>query len=152
MIVETARFGFVNVDPASVISMPRGMFGFEEEMEFCIFRHRHDSSFRWFQSTTRPELAFVVVDPSLFFEDYSFVLSSVESEYLELESPGDAMVLVTVRMIGGDFEPSANLAGPVVINSKSLLGLQVALDDERWGTSHPLKKSNDAHEKLPKAA
>jgi flagellar assembly factor FliW len=152
MIVETARFGFVNVDPKSVIAMPRGMFGFEDEAEFCLICHEPNSAFRWFQSTTRPELAFVVVDPSIFFEDYSFVLSSVESEFLDLESPDDAMVLTTVRLARDSEEPSANLAGPIVINSKSLLGLQVALDDERWGTSHPLKKSGKAAKRLPKAA
>lgn len=152
MIVETARFGTVDVEANSIIKMPRGMFGFEEETEFCLVQHRPDTVFRWLQSTARPDLAFVVVDPSHFFEDYGFRLSSVEAEYLGLDDPESAMVLTTVSVSPGESEVTANLAGPIVINAKSLTGLQVALEDERYSTRQSLLRDDASGETLRRAA
>jgi flagellar assembly factor FliW len=144
MIVETVRFGRINVEDDSIIRMPRGMYGFEDETQYCLVQHSPNTLFKWLQSTTTPSLAFVVVDPSRFFADYGFQLSSVEAECLGLSAPGDAVVLATVNMGSDNDEITANLAGPIVINVRSLRALQVALDDERYGTRHPLSYSEDA--------
>lgn len=152
MIVETARFGRIEVGDDSIIRMPRGMFGFEDETDYCLVQNKPDMVFKWLQSVTDPGLAFVVVDPSHFFDDYEFRLSSVEAESVGLTASEDAMVLTTVS-IAGPSEVTANLAGPVVINTKSLLGMQVALEDERYGTRHALgSKDESAGVELRKAA
>ena len=153
MIVETARFGLIDVEQSSIISMPRGMFGFEDSTEYCLIQHGPDNAYMWMQSTADPGLAFVVVDPSQYFSDYAFMLSSVEAEYLDLNTPNDAMVLTTVNIEPGTLEVTANLAGPVVINSKSLLAMQVALDDERYGTKQVIVGLSDTiGDEFPKAA
>jgi flagellar assembly factor FliW len=153
MIIETARFGLIDVDGSTVINMPRGMFGFEDRTEYCLIQHQPGTTFRWLQSTSDPELAFVVVDPSHFFGSFDIKLTAIEAECLGLETSDDAMVLATVSLDAGTSEVTANLAGPIVINSKSLTGLQVALDDQRYGTRHRLGMSAGTDgEALPKAA
>ena len=49
----------------------------------------------------------------------------------------DASVLVVVTVSSGE-EITANLAAPVVINMKAMLGMQVILQDNRYPIKHPL--------------
>jgi flagellar assembly factor FliW len=154
IVVETARFGQIEVEDRSVISLPRGLFGFEDATEFTLLQHRPGAAFRWLQCITRPDLAFVVVDPSDFFVDYGFDLSSVEAEYLTMDDPQDAIVLTMVSVGKDGGEVTANLVGPIVVNSKTLVGMQVVLDDERYSTKQPLteRSNTKAKEVLVRAA
>ncbi len=48
------------------------------------------------------------------------------------------MVLVVVTIGKGCKDVTANLAAPIVINSRALTGLQVVLQDPQYATKHPL--------------
>lgn len=154
MTIDTVRFGQIDVDENSTIRMPRGLVGFEDAREFCLVQHRPGAAFRWLQCMTRPELAFVVIDPSEFFDDYDLELSPVEAEYLGIECEADALVLTTVNLAAGSKEVTTNLLGPIVINTQTLVGMQVVIDDEGYGTAHSLTRrtTNGAKEVLARAA
>src|SRR3989339_1909025 len=129
MEVNTTRFGVLEIDESSIIRMPKGPIGFEKQKDYCLIQHRPDTNFRWLQSVDEPGLAFVVVDPSEFFTDYEIELSDTEAEKLRLKDADDAMVLVVVTINDRGQEISANLAAPVVVNSKELIGAQVVLQN-----------------------
>ncbi len=155
MKVETTRFGVLEIDDSSVVKMPSGPLGFEEQTTFCLIQHSPDTSFRWLQSVHEPSLAFVVVDPAEFFEDYAIEISDADSEKLELESEGEALVLVVLTVGAEGRQVTANLAAPIVVNSRTLVGLQVVLQDERYGVKHVLAsqdKKPSAESTLTKAA
>jgi len=138
MKVQTSRFGEIEVEDSSVIRMPRGPVGFEQYTQFVAVEHRPDTDFHWLQSTEEPSLAFVVVDPSKFYTDYEVEISDADAEKLGLASEDDASVMVVVSVAKGGEEITANLAAPVVINMKEMLGLQVILQDNRYPIKHPL--------------
>jgi flagellar assembly factor FliW len=138
MKVDTVRFGTIEIDDSSIIRMPRGPLGFEEQRDYCLIQHRPDTSFRWLQSIDEPCLAFVVVDPVEFFPDYEIELSDADAERLHLQSADDALVLVIATVRDGGKEVTADLAGPIVINSKELIGMQVVLQDNRYTVRHSL--------------
>ena len=138
MRVETTRFGTLEVDESSLVRMPRGPLGFEDQKEFCLIQHRPDMPFRWLQSTTDPALAFVVVDPADYFVGYEIEISDLDAELLQLTCAEDSLVLVIVT-VGKEGETvTANLAAPVVVNSKTLVGMQIVLQDGRYLTQHLL--------------
>ena len=144
MRVETTRFGVLEVDEQSTVRMPSGPLGFEEQTEFCLIQHRPDTSFRWLQSTADPSLAFVVVDPANFFDGYEIEVTDADADKLALVDEKDALVLVILTIGEGAESVTANLAAPIVVNSKTLVGMQVVLQDERYSVSHPVPTQESA--------
>jgi flagellar assembly factor FliW len=143
MKVDTTRFGTLEIDDSSVIRMPKGPLGFEENRDYCLIQHCPDSSFRWLQSVDEPGLAFVVVDPSQFFAGYEFEAPDAEAETLGLTSADDAMILVMITISEEGREITANLAAPILVNSRSLMGTQVILQDNRYMVKHAIVVNTD---------
>lgn len=138
MRVETTRFGSIDVDENALITMPSGLIGFEAFTRFCLVRHRTGENFQWFQSVEEPGLAFVVVDPAAYFDGYEVEISDSDVERLGLADAADAVVLTIVTIRDGGAVITANLAAPIVINSKNNIGAQVVLQNELYTTRHTL--------------
>jgi flagellar assembly factor FliW len=136
--VNTTRFGVLEVEEDAIIKMHRGLLGFESITEYVLIQHRPDTSFRWMQSITESELAFVVVDPGAFFDEYDFDLSDAEAQRLELQNEEDALVLVVVTIGKNGQETTANLAAPIVINSRNLTAMQVVIQESKYEVREPL--------------
>ncbi len=137
MVVHTQRFGDLDVDPATLIQLDEGLLGFPEERHYCLLESTPGGSVRWMQSVERPELAFLVVDPYEFFEEYEVHLSDALAAEMALDRPAEAAVLALLS-IQEEKRVTANLLGPVVINTRTRRGKQVVLDDARYGTRHEL--------------
>ena len=138
MIVDTTRFGTMEVDENTLITMPSGPIGFEDYRQFCLIEPHAKANFRWLQSADEPGLAFVVVDPTEFFANYEIEIGDSDVERLRLENEEDALVFTILTIRNGGHDISANLAAPIVINSKNLIGAQVVLQSERYSTQSPL--------------
>lgn len=151
MKVNTSRFGEVEVDDSNIIKMVKGPLGFEDYTEFCLINHRPGSSMRWFQSTQQESLAFVVIDPSEFVNDYEIEISDFDTEKLHLENADDALVLSIVTVNKADNNITTNLAAPIIINSKELCGLQIVLQDNRYSVKHMLFEKSQLKTEEPVA-
>ncbi|HEY3282782.1 MAG TPA: flagellar assembly protein FliW [Armatimonadota bacterium] len=138
MKVQTTRFGELELDEDSVISMVKGFIGLEECVRFTLLEHRPDSPFLWMQSLDRPELAFLVTDPFSFFSDYEVEVGQEDQTVLSSGGPEDLLVLVTVTVRGAGEEVTANLLGPLVFNLGQRIGKQIILPGDRYKTRHPL--------------
>ncbi|PKK92001.1 MAG: flagellar assembly protein FliW [Candidatus Wallbacteria bacterium HGW-Wallbacteria-1] len=125
MLVTTTRFGDIEVAADTVITFREGLLGFADSHRFTILSGDEDSLFKWLQSVEDGSLAFIVIEPDLFMEDYSIDLSESDVKGLEIENPEDVNVLTLVTVPSNPQEISANLQGPLVINSRKLLGKQV---------------------------
>ena len=66
MIIDTVRFGEVEVEENRVIHFVEPILGFEKSLRYVILDHAEDSPFKWLQSADEPELAFVVTNPKFF--------------------------------------------------------------------------------------
>lgn len=138
MDVKTTRFGTITIPENRVITFPKGLLGFGSQRNFCLLEPGNDSAFFWLQAVDEPSLAFVVTDPSLFFSDYSVPIKPEQMTELKLARLEDAQVFVIVNKI--DENLTANLQGPLVINTITREGEQVVLADRRWTTRHTLVK------------
>lgn len=141
MIVDTTRFGAIEVDEKCVLRMPRGPYGFEERREFVLLEHSPDSLFRWLQSADDPALAFVVMEPSACITGYEIEITDADAETLRLERAEDAMALVILTIAEGGARVTANLAAPIVINAKLSIGMQMVLDDSRYAPDQTILDS-----------
>ena len=136
MIVNTSRFGPVEVDDSRVLHFPKGLLGFGKYTKYVLIQPNEEGYFFWLQSTEAPELAFVVTDPSLFVRDYTVPLKADQMEDLGLASLEEAQVFVIVNKRGTVL--TGNLQGPLVINTPRRAGEQLVLSDRRFSTRVPL--------------
>ncbi len=136
MIVNTSRFGSVEVDDQRVIDFPKGLLGFPKQQRYVLIQPGDDSYFYWLQSVDSPDLAFVVTDPSLFVQGYEVPLKGEQMEELGIASVEEAQVFVIVNKRGNVL--TGNLQGPLVVHTARCTGEQIVLSDRRFNTRVPL--------------
>lgn len=147
MQVKTLRFGEIAVEPSSLLEVPRGLLGFPEERRYCLLEAGNGAPVQWLQSVERPELAFLVISPHEFFPGYEVYLDDEAVAELGLARPEEAAILALLS-IQEDKSVTANLVGPIVVNTRTRQGLQVVLDADRYSTRHAL----DARDLAPAPA
>jgi flagellar assembly factor FliW len=136
MLIETTRFGKVDIDGSRVITFKDGPLGFPNHRRFALIQTTGDEVFFWMQSLHDPALAFLVCDPLVYVPDYQAQIRPDDLKALQLRDLTDCRVLVIVNKNNGYL--TANLLGPLVIGAHSLLAKQLVLSDKRYGTRHPL--------------
>lgn len=135
MLVETKMMGSVNVDDKHVISIPSGLFGFEEYTDFALIESEY-KPFVWLQSLQERNLAFLLIDPFLICEDYEADIDDREMLKIGIKDPADVMVMTVVTVPSDGSAVTANLQGPLIINKKNRKCMQAILDGTRWTTKH----------------
>lgn len=136
MIVRTTRFGDVEIAEDRVITFSKGLLGFSGSKKYCLLEPAEDACFFWLQALDDPSLAFVVTDPSQFFDDYSVPIRPEQMSELSLQTLDDAQVFVIVNKV--DQSLTANLQGPLVINTMTKTGEQFVLSERKWTTRHTI--------------
>jgi flagellar assembly factor FliW len=136
MLIETTRFGPVDVDESRLIEIPAGLLGFSSFKTFSLLQPDENGVFFWLQSVETPDLAFVVTDPALWVPDYQATIRKEQMEELGLTETGDAQVLVIVNK--REHSLTANLQGPIVINAANRRAMQLVLAEKKWSTRHEL--------------
>jgi flagellar assembly factor FliW len=132
MQIKTAVFGEVSIDPSTVITFDSGLPGFEDSKRFKLLHKETEDNTApvvfLLQSLDHPEISFSVADPATFGFNYNFSLTDAEVASLGDGSPEDVLVLVLLfkdDSAGGGV--SSNVKSPLLINTKSLKGLQKVL-------------------------
>lgn len=147
MIIQTSRFGPVEVDPQRMLRFPRGILGFPRHQNYVLIQPEYDSTFYWLQSADTADLAFVVTDPLLFVPDYSVPIREETRAELDIKDLSEAQVLVIVNKVGDIL--TANLQGPLVIHATTRQGLQVVISEKKYQTRHPILQVGRAAGKTP---
>ena len=135
MVVETKMSGNVEVDEKRIISIPSGLFGFEEYTDFALVESEYEP-FEWLQSLQEKNLAFLLIDPFLICEDYEADIDDREMLKIGIKDPADVMVMTVVTVPSDGSAVTANLQGPLIINKKNRKCMQAILDGTRWTTKH----------------
>lgn len=141
MLIETTRFGTVDVDGERLITFTDGILGFAGYRRFALLQTSSDVFF-WLQSVEAPDLAFVVCDPLVFVPDYQLPVRDDDVAGLALRDPQDCQVLVIVNKVADQL--TGNLLGPLVIGASSRLAKQMVLSDKRYSTRHVLTAARGA--------
>lgn len=120
-------------EPAELV-FPVGLPGFESLRRFALARWGElDSAYSRLVALEAPSTAFLVAPPEEFFDDYDVVVEDDDAELLQLQDAEDALVLVVITVGERAEQATANLLGPLVINTRLRLGAQLVLPDERAG-------------------
>ncbi len=125
-------------DEGIILSFPRGLLGFSHLKAFRLFEPSDGYPLKFLQAVDQPEISFVALDPAGLKPDYEVPLNAEEAEELAIESPAEALVLTLVVIPEDPRRMTTNLAGPLVVNTRTRKGLQVALPADRFPLKFPV--------------
>jgi len=138
--LPTTRFGEIDVRPADIVTLPEGLLGFNQFRRYIVLEDPEQAPFLWLQSADESDLAFVIVDPFLFFPGYEVQVKPQELSSIQVEDISKAKILTIVTIPPNPMELTANLRGPLVFNVEAKLAKQLVLIDDRYNTKHSLLK------------
>jgi len=135
------------------IEFVTGLIGLEEWRQFVLITHPAGEPLRLLQSLDNPRLSLIVGDPRQIISDYQASLTEADIQklryegdprFLESDEP-DMAVYCILSVEEEPFNVTVNLLGPVIINWKTGLALQIVLTDADYSSRYPLTSSLPAH-------
>jgi flagellar assembly factor FliW len=137
MMVETTRFGSIDVAENDIITFPEGMLGFSKIHQYVLVERTDESLFLWLQALKKPSVAFPLLEPQIFEMNYRIEMPEEDEKMLSLSNMNHAKVFAIITIPSDPTKMTANLKAPIVINLKNRQAKQVILHS----TDYPIRKS-----------
>lgn len=154
MLINTTRFGDLEIDTNDIIEFKDGIMGFEEYKRYTLFSTDDDSFFKWMQSCDEPSLAFILIKPDEFYPNYGLNISDDDAVKLKITDTKMLEIYAIVVIPDDPTKMTANLQGPIVINWICKQGKQIISLDPKHKLRHyileEMKKNADKLSKSPK--
>ena len=138
------RFGEVEYDPDNLLLFPAGLIGLPNLRHFIVMPNKKQGPLFWIQSVDDPDIAFVLTDPTNFF-DYLIAPDVVERQHLHIDE-NDPCFVLTVVTVPPDQKISLNLAAPIFFSPKSNRAMQVILENTKYNARTPLPQPKSTAE------
>jgi flagellar assembly factor FliW len=145
VIVKTGRFGQLTIDEQEVIDIPAGILGFPDYKKFCLVDPADETLILWLQSLDDADIAFPVLEPKVFKNDYAVRLSAAELRELKLENVNQSAVFSILTIPADVTQMTGNLKAPIVINLRERIAKQVVLQENEYSIKHLMFKELRAH-------
>ena len=151
MLIQTSRFGEIEVEENQIITFPSGLVGFSGDRRFVIREDDAAAPFLWLQSVDSNGLAFVMIEPHVSISNYELELTQEHLNKLNAKNIEELSVFVLVTMAKEMKDVTINLQGPLLFNPEKRLGLQFIIPDGKYSTRHLLfgDKLMDNNQKEP---
>lgn len=139
MKVKTDRFGEIEVDEKRIVHFREGIPAFEDEREFVILPYDEESPYYFMQSLRKPELAFLLTMPFLFFPEYEIEIDDATLKDLDITDQESVSLYALVTIPNGSVRyMTANLLAPIVLNTKNMQAKQMVMEKSKYTTKHRL--------------
>jgi flagellar assembly factor FliW len=127
----------------SVIRLPSGLPGFEQESEFVLIDQQQNRPLVFVQSLRTPDLCFVALPVLSVDSAYRLSVSTEDLEGIGLDQSrqpaiGNDVACLAILSFGEDKLMTANLLAPLVINLKTCVALQAIQTGCNYSHRHPL--------------
>ncbi len=139
---ETKNFGLISYESASVVEFPGGLPGFEERRRFLVLQFDDSKPLIFLQSLEDCSLCFITLPVLAADPDYVLEVSKDDRELVGLpltSAPriGVDVLCLTVLSLQ-ESGPTANLLAPLVVNIRSLKGVQAIATESSYSHQHAL--------------
>ena len=141
MIINTARFGEVEINESRIFDFVMPVIGFNELTKFIILEPGENTLFKWLQSTEDPSLAFPIISVASLDYDYSVDLSDNVINTLSITNP-ESLLVMNITSIPQDNPRSTtiNLLAPLIFNLDNQKAGQIVLSGSGYDISYPMFK------------
>lgn len=141
MIINTLRFGEVEVEENRIFDFVLPIIGFDDLHKFVIIDPSQDTLFKWLQSVEEPDLAFPIISVASLDYDYSIDLTDSVIKSLDITN-ADSLLVMNITSIPQDNPrcTTINLLAPLIFNLDNQTAGQVVLSGSGYDISHPMFK------------
>ncbi len=135
--IQTKPFGEIEVNELQVIDFPDGILGFDFIKKFVILDAEDEGSpFKWMQAFDEKDLAFIIIRPIDFMDNYELVISQSDLDAVKAETASELIVFAIVTIPENPEKMTANLQGPIIINPAKRLGRQAISMSDSYKVRH----------------
>lgn len=138
MIINTSRFGKVELKEDEILTFQEGLLGFADLRKFALLDDPNDDIFVWLQSCESPSVAFPVLEPKLFTDNFKVNLTKSDTEALKISNSEKMEYFSIVTIPDDPTQMTANLKAPIVINVVERLARQCVLQDNNLAIREPI--------------
>jgi flagellar assembly factor FliW len=145
MKIKTRPYGEVEVDEKQKLHFPEGIIGFEDVNYYYLLDSK-EGPFYWLQADGDAGLAFLLVNPRIFMNDYKLTVRKEDlkaigvvdksSESKDAETDENLLDFAIVTVPEDHAKMSVNLMGPIVINKKARTAKQMISENDLYTVKH----------------
>ena len=133
--VNTRLFGKIDIDDSKIITLDKGIIGFPDLKQFTLIfdsEKENDGTpgIMWFQSMDEPQFAMPVIIPNYVVPDYNPIVNDELLEGLGELNEKNIYVITTISVPEDIKNMTINLKAPIVINTETLKGAQIIVENE----------------------
>ncbi len=131
MNIATRDFGTVRINEQDILNFFKGIPAFEEYHRYALIHYPHeDIAPMWLQCVENSALCFIVLDPFLYYENYSPRVSA--ADMAELGAKGaEELRFFAIAVVPEDAKDSTiNLKSPLVVNIGNNRAMQCILESD----------------------
>lgn len=133
--VNTRLFGKIDIDDSKIITLEKGIIGFPDLKKFTLIfdsEKENDGTpgIMWFQSMDEPQFAMPVIIPNYVVPDYNPIVNDELLEGLGELNEKNIYVITTISVPEDITKMTVNLKAPIVINTDTLKGAQIIVENE----------------------
>ena len=130
------KFEVFDTRVEDTVDFPSGLVGFPGLTQFRLLEPEGGYPLKFLQAGGTDEMSFVCIDVGAIKPDYEVPLGEEDAQSLAIEDPAHALVLALVVIPEDPRKMTANLAGPLVVNTKTLQGRQIILNPEKFALKY----------------
>src|SRR5690606_29830245 len=114
------------------------LLGFNDLENFVLLDDPNDEIFAWLQSCDEASIAFPVLEPELFEDNYSLKLSKTDLDSLQAKDTAGLRSFCIITIPEDPARMTANLKAPVVVNLEKRVARQCVLQDNKLEIREPI--------------
>ena len=143
MIINTAKFGEIEVEDSRVFDFVLPIIGFNDLTKYIIIEPDKDTLFKWLQSVDEPALAFPIISVAALDYDYSVDLADNVISDLEITN-AESLLVMNITSIPQDNPrgTTINLLAPLIFNLDNHKAGQIVLSGSGYDISYPMFKKD----------
>lgn len=128
MLVQTTRFGPVEIDIRTILNFKEGLLGFEEQKRFAIINCETTEPIKWLQCIDESYLSLPIIDPFIIKPDYQADVDSAELMSIGLPSENEILIFNAMVVPDDITQTTVNLCAPILINNKTGEARQIVME------------------------
>ena len=129
----------IEITDDEIITFPNGLVGCAAWRRFVLLSDDEIPGLHTFYCLDDSRISFLVTDPFLVEPAYRAAISPTDLGRIGLDQPEDAVLLCILTTHTDPVRITANLLGPLILNPRAQLGVQLVLIDSSYTTRHPLQ-------------
>ncbi len=135
--IELPRFGSFAYREEDLVVFPWGLPGFDHLKTFAVLSLSNQDHLVWLQSLEDVDVAIPAADPWVFFPSYDPKIPAFARLSLDLDKAEDFTILGIV-VVPEHGQMYMNLMAPVLVNLRSRVARQVALEIGGYSVATPI--------------